>query len=251
MRNINKLVGTTAVTAVVLAIATTGGAVAGSLITSKQIENDSIRSVDLKNGGAVALKDLKPGLRNAVTRTGGTDGKDGKDGKDGAVGATGPAGPTGAVGATGPAGAPGKDAVTNVQVFLTPLTDVVPGFPLNVVPVPFSPKNGTNDGDTTLLEFELDAGKYLIDGDAQFFHFVPGGPDTEDFGVISLLVEGSDERGTSFTADIPEDGNNGAQTSASTYVEIPEDDTTVTVVGSIRGSEDGHAGAQVRVTKVG
>lgn len=207
-------------------------------------------SVDLKNGGAVALKDLKPGARAAITQADGERGPAGPAGPAGKDGATGAAGKDGAAGPAGKDGAPGKNAVTEVRTFLTPLEDVVPGFPLNVTQVPASPKNGSNDGDTPLLTFELDAGKYLIDGDAQFFHFVPG-EDTEDFGVISLLVEGSTERGTSFTADIPNDGQNGAQTSASTYVVIPQDDTTLTVVGSIRGIRAGHAGAQVRVTQVG
>jgi hypothetical protein len=42
--------GTVVAAAVVLTIATTGGAVAGGLITSKQIKNDTIKSVDVKDG---------------------------------------------------------------------------------------------------------------------------------------------------------------------------------------------------------
>jgi hypothetical protein len=42
--------GTVVAAAVVLTIATTGGAVAGGLITSKQIKNNTIKSIDVRDG---------------------------------------------------------------------------------------------------------------------------------------------------------------------------------------------------------
>jgi hypothetical protein len=42
--------GTVVAAAIVLTIATTGGAVAGGLITSKQIKNNTIKSIDVRNG---------------------------------------------------------------------------------------------------------------------------------------------------------------------------------------------------------
>lgn len=139
---------------------------------------------------------------------------------------------------------------SETQTFLTDPSTIPVFGGLPVAEVPASPKNGSDDSETPLLTFELDKGTYVIDGTAQFFHFVPG-DDSEDFGLVSLLVEGSDEQGTAFTPDIPNDGNNGAQTNATSVVTIPEDDTVLTVVGTIRGERAGQAGAQVVTTKVG
>jgi hypothetical protein len=58
--------------AIVLAIATTSGAVAGSLITSKKIKNNTIKSIDVRDGtlkgvdvadGALGKADLAPSAR--------------------------------------------------------------------------------------------------------------------------------------------------------------------------------------------
>lgn len=56
-------------TAGILALGTTAGAVAGSMVTSAQIQDNTIRSSDLKDGSAVGLADLKPGL-SALVRKG-------------------------------------------------------------------------------------------------------------------------------------------------------------------------------------
>ncbi|GAA1836143.1 hypothetical protein GCM10009795_096640 [Nocardioides hankookensis] len=76
--------------AVLLALGSTGGAVAGSLITSKQIKNNTITSADIKNK-TIKKKDLS---KSALPRTG-------------AKGATGPRGPQGVAGAQGAVGAQG------------------------------------------------------------------------------------------------------------------------------------------------
>jgi hypothetical protein len=55
------------IVAAALVIAGTGGAVAaGSLVTSRQIANNTIRSVDLRDGAAVRWSDLTPALKGTV-----------------------------------------------------------------------------------------------------------------------------------------------------------------------------------------
>lgn len=52
--------GTVVAAALVIAVASTGGAVAGGLITSKQIKNNTIKSIDVHNGTLTAA-DMAPG----------------------------------------------------------------------------------------------------------------------------------------------------------------------------------------------
>lgn len=84
-----KLPRSTPVVALVAAgcllLGSTGGAVAGALITGKQIKDNTVTTKDIKNG-SLAVKDLSKKTRSALAGT---------------------AGPTGATGATGPAGAAG------------------------------------------------------------------------------------------------------------------------------------------------
>lgn len=47
--------GTVVAAAVVLSVATTGGAVAGGLITSKQIKNNTIKSIDVRDGNLTGV----------------------------------------------------------------------------------------------------------------------------------------------------------------------------------------------------
>lgn len=82
-----------------------GSATAGSLITSKQIKDHTIKVKDLRKN---AVKKLR-GQTGPAGATGAT-GAAGKAGDKGATGATGPVGvqgPSGSVGAVGPAGAVG------------------------------------------------------------------------------------------------------------------------------------------------
>jgi hypothetical protein len=103
------------------------GAVASSLITSSQIKDDTIRSVDIRNG-TLKLSDIDANAQDALHgRTGpagvpGSSGPAGPQGDSGAVGPaglTGPAGPAGPAGPTGPAGTAGPagaDGATTVFV---------------------------------------------------------------------------------------------------------------------------------------
>jgi hypothetical protein len=74
-----------------LVMATTGSAVAASLITSKQIKDGTIQTKDISKKAQKALK-----------------GKRGATGPAGAAGPAGPQGPAGAAGAKGDTGAPGS-----------------------------------------------------------------------------------------------------------------------------------------------
>jgi hypothetical protein len=99
--------------AVLLAVGSTGGAVAGSLITSKQIKNNTITTADIKNK-SITKKDL---ARSARPR----GGVAGAIGPTGATGSVGPAGPRGAAGPEGPAGSVGKQGPRGVAAW-----DVIP-----------------------------------------------------------------------------------------------------------------------------
>ncbi|WP_028637706.1 collagen-like protein [Nocardioides sp. URHA0032] len=96
----NTKIGLT-VASIATALVVTGGtgAVAGQLITSHQIKDGTIRTVDLSDG-----------VQNKLDKTG-ERGPQGEPGETGPAGATGPAGPVGPKGADstvpGPAGAQG------------------------------------------------------------------------------------------------------------------------------------------------
>jgi hypothetical protein len=86
---------------VALLMATTGSAVAASLITSKQIKDGSIEAKDLSKKARTALKSAP-----------GTPGKAGSQGPAGAQGATGPQGLKGETGERGPQGETGAKGET-------------------------------------------------------------------------------------------------------------------------------------------
>jgi hypothetical protein len=77
-----------------LLLGSTGGAVAGAMITGKQIKDNTVTTKDIKNG-SLAVKDLSKSTRKVLAGT---------PGPAGATGARGPAGANGANGANGPRG---------------------------------------------------------------------------------------------------------------------------------------------------
>lgn len=89
----NRITAVLAGSALVVGLGATG-AVAGSLITSKQIENGTVRSVDVKDE-SLRVADLRPGARELLSGSAGTDGVDGVDGEDGTDGEDGSQGPQG------------------------------------------------------------------------------------------------------------------------------------------------------------
>jgi hypothetical protein len=88
-----------------LVVAATSGAVAGQLITSRDIQNGTIRKVDLSDR-----------LKAKVDRLGlpGPQGETGPMGPAGPAGSTGPAGP---VGPSGPSGADGADGIGRLSAW--------------------------------------------------------------------------------------------------------------------------------------
>jgi hypothetical protein len=84
--------------AAVLVGASSFGAVAGSLVTSKDIKNDTVRSVDVHDNG-LYMRDLSHGVQTRIN----------------APGPQGPAGPQGAPGADGAPGATGPAALANIE----------------------------------------------------------------------------------------------------------------------------------------
>lgn len=108
-----------------------GGAVAGSLVTSADIKNQTIRKVDIGHE-AVGKGELRANsvgpvefndnavdfIKSFAGQDGqdGADGRDGQDGKDGAPGAQGPAGKDGQNGTNGTNGTDGKDGVSGYEI---------------------------------------------------------------------------------------------------------------------------------------
>ena len=85
MRFINrKTLAIAGVAAALVAVGSTGTAVAGSLIDSSDIQDDSIRSVDIKDGSV-----KRADLSNPISRALAHIGKDGAQGPKGAQGAPG------------------------------------------------------------------------------------------------------------------------------------------------------------------
>jgi hypothetical protein len=93
------------IAAVALVLAFSGGAVAGKLITGKQIKDNTVSTKDIKNGSLQSL-DLSAA---AIAEL-----QSGEAGPAGPVGAAGPAGPAGDAGPAGPAGANGVSGLEYV-----------------------------------------------------------------------------------------------------------------------------------------
>jgi hypothetical protein len=94
-----------------LFLSASGGAVAGSLITGKQIKDSTITSKDIKNG-SLTTQDLS---NASVTQLQGQTGPQGPAGEQGAAGETGPAGPAGPAGGQGPQGPAGTNGTNGVS----------------------------------------------------------------------------------------------------------------------------------------
>jgi hypothetical protein len=146
--------GSLLVALVALVMATTGSAVAASLITSKQIKDGAIQTRDISKNARMQLKGERgpggpPGAEGAPGAQGtpgpsgpqgtpgpkgdkgeqGPKGEKGDDGNIGATGATGPAGPKGDKGEQGPKGEKGDDGsigATGATGPAGPLVDTLP-----------------------------------------------------------------------------------------------------------------------------
>ena len=235
--------------AAILVVGGASGAVAGKLITGNQIAKDTITSKNLAPK-SVGKSELAPSALKGFK-----DGVDGAQGPAGAVGAQGPKGAAGAQGAQGLQGAPGAPGAPGADAVLDTYDEVTePNADPNwhgapVVLVTPSPVNGTADVPQDILTFHLDKGEYRLDLAAQFVHFVPGA-DGEDFGVVTVTVDGEPLGGQMWTSDIPS-SNNVAQTFGWQHVEVGADGADLAVKATVRGVRHAEAGAYVTVSKLG
>ena len=114
--------------AVLVTLGGVGGAAASRLITSADIKDQTIQSVDIAAGGVgtseirddnVGMHDLTPWVRSQVAKAGtpGPRGPRGATGATGATGAPGAAGAAGQTGSRGPAGSPGTNGTNGTSAF--------------------------------------------------------------------------------------------------------------------------------------
>ncbi|GAA4126494.1 hypothetical protein GCM10022215_36180 [Nocardioides fonticola] len=111
-RRLRTLLPGLALLSTVAFVAGTGGAVAGSLITGKDVKDGSLTGKDIKDS-SLAAADLSAGAKSSLAGPAGPAGPAGATGPAGPAGPAGAQGPAGAVGATGPAGPSG---ISNYQV---------------------------------------------------------------------------------------------------------------------------------------
>ena len=101
--------------AAVLAVGAGSGAVAGAMITGKDIKNRTIESQDLKRGAVTTTKVKNRTLKLKDLNAEVTD----------ELGTQGPAGPAGATGPAGPAGAQGPKGADGTAVYAGPNWSVI------------------------------------------------------------------------------------------------------------------------------
>ena len=224
--------------------------VAKNSITSRHIKDGSIRAKDInpKTLAALMKGDQQLAPSEAVPGPAGPQGPKGDKGDKGDQGGPGPAGPQ------GPAGQ---------SLVAYELTDVNPkysagGNEVRVVdindslPINSLGPNTPDDGVEVVDDIEIEeSGVYLIQSTVQFFDFPKDEDPGLEYGVARLFVNGQPV-GTSWTANIPDDGNNPAQASGVLVLELQEGDELQAVV-AIRGNEtdkNAQAGGNLVLTKL-
>lgn len=170
----------------------------------------------------------------------------------GPEGPEGPEGPQGPEGPEGPQGPPGEALVAYE------ITDENPSFGgVRVVAVPAGSTSGPDDptdGVALVDPVVLEPGLYRIEGTVQFFDFTGLSDENVEYGVARVFL-GDDPIGSSWTADIPDDGNNAAQAYGALVVEV-DAPTTLSLRAVIRTSEPtdggiaGHAGGNLIITRI-
>src|SRR5690606_33182320 len=165
----------------------------------------------------------------------------------------GPPGPKGDKGDPGPQGPAGQSLVGYE------ITDIDPTYGalnIRVVDVPSVGQNDPRpDSDDPALVDEIvipEDGLYRIEGTVQFFDFgTAEGDDIEDYGVARIFLNG-EPLGSTWTPNIPNDGNNAAQGYGAVVVEAEAGDeiTLTAVVRSETGEGTYQAGANLIVTKI-
>jgi hypothetical protein len=243
-----------------------GTATAQQLITSSDIKDGTIKGADIKNGtiksekikkGTIKKDRLASQLQQKIDQPG----------------PAGPAGPKGDHGAKGDPGAQGPPGQSLVHYALTPPNPDFPGSP-NVVPnvpnvlldsaAPLPAGTEAEQGVELFPPVQLAEGSYLISSTAQFFDFTNNASATAEYGVTTTWLctsaalsscEGTVPVATTWTPDIPDDANNGAQQSGSAVVDVPAGGRFLVSRSVVRGGDAGdllyQAGANVIVTRLG
>lgn len=225
---VNSRLGAVAVGAMIIAVVGAGGAVAAGQITGADIKSNSVPGSDLKDG-SVGYAKFGDGARSRLQ---------------------GEQGPRGEQGETGPAGPPGQSVVASE---ITAANATYGGVQVVDVDSAGSSSGGPSatEGSELVDPVKLDAGTYLVQSTVQFFDFQskPGDTNDEDYGVARLFLDGQNV-GTSWSPQVPDDGNNAAQASGVVVVTVPEGGGTLSARALLRGGDGGQAGADLIVSKV-
>ncbi len=197
--------------AAVLVGASSFGAVAAGLITSRDIQDDTVASRDIRNN-TVRLADINDRAEAALA------------GKDGEQGPVGPQGPAGEPGAKGEPGDPASDklgalAVKKASTGMTAIANIGGPYSTNA---------------TDLFTFELpEAGTYLVNAYGYFDRINSGAdgyeaPSTDTYLQLSLRGPEGLNGGTYFTGPVSKAGFVEATASGAQIVTVAAP-TTITV----------------------
>ena len=234
----HKPSGSMVVAIIALVVATTGGAYAASRIDGKNLVRNSVASSKIENR-TLKSKDFSNQAKRDLQ---------GERGERGPKGRRGPRGPQGDVGPQGPAG----QALVAQEI--TPPSTEFPGTSVVDVPaLPVSSGGPASDTGTALIEpVELDEGTYKVEGTVQFFDFEGGPTAGTEYGVAKVFLDGVN-RGTLWTGDVPDDGNNAAQANGSMVLDVPAGGAMLSVRAAVRTAESdgGQAGGNLIVTAIG
>lgn len=207
MRKITTAVATLGAATLIATLGATGSAVAGHLINSHDIKNNSILSRDIHDG-TIKTRDLSAGVQA------GLQGPKGDTGATGAKGDKGDTGDQGATGATGPQGVPGAG-----------LTDQVSTDPITIANIGGSfSSRATSVGTLELPK----AGTYEINAYG-FFDTVAANSTRTDGTHLELVVRDADgnDFGTCFTGAFPQ-GDREATCQSTRVIEV-QGPTTLSV----------------------
>lgn len=184
---------------------------------------------------------------------GGGDGEGGV-GPQGPKGEKGDPGPKGEKGDKGDPGPQGPAGQSLVGYEITDINSDYGGVRVVDVDAVLQNSGQPNPSDPALVDEIVipEDGLYRIEGTVQFFDFgEPEGDDIDDYGVARIFLNG-EPLGSTWTPDIPNDGNNAAQGYGAVVVEAKAGDevTLTAVVRSETGTGTYQAGANLIVTKI-
>jgi Collagen triple helix repeat (20 copies) len=229
-----------------------------------ELQGDADTRFDVKRrpGSRCARGEDKVQLPRGLRGPRGPRGLRGPAGARGPAGPAGPAGPTGPTGPKGDKGDIGAQGPPGQSLVHYALTPPHPSFPnatvREVTGVAASSGGPTPTTGTALLDpITLPEGKYLVSSTSQFFDFAQN-TETEAYGVTKTWICTAPPTcdipaiSTTWTPDIPDDGNNGAQESGAIVIDVPAGGRTLVGRSEVRGgSGTYYGGANVIVTRLG